>query len=112
VRVRDVVGGTTGLTSSAFSLCWLLLQDLSENEIVKLIKEDLVSSIARDVNRLSEDDLRERVLKLTTELRDRGKWEVRTCDDQRSPPLCFFMFFIFLLVWGCCVASAWSRRCV
>lgn len=40
-----------------------------------MIKEDLVSSIARDVERLSEDDLRERVLKLTTELRDRGKWE-------------------------------------
>ena len=51
------------------------LQSLSENEIVQLIKEDLVSSIARDVDRLSEDDLRERVLKLTTELRDRGKWE-------------------------------------
>lgn len=27
------------------------------------------------MDRLSEDDLRERVLKLTTELRDRGKWE-------------------------------------
>ena len=53
----------------------MCLQSLSENEIVQLIKEDLVSSIARDVDRLSEDDLRERVLKLTTELRDRGKWE-------------------------------------
>lgn len=50
-------------------------RSMTEGEIVRLLQEDLVSSIARDVDRLSEDDLRERVLKLTTELRDRGKWE-------------------------------------
>lgn len=56
----------------------------SAEEVVQLLRRDLADSFAKDVEAMSETDLRERLIKLTNELRDRGKWEAIRMNEALS----------------------------